>query len=727
MPISNSSSSQPPATTITWMATGPDLSVKPLTLEDKDILNLVEAISSSEEKPFEHEALFTNVVSDVFVCSLHTWDRNIAEFDLPMVEKTTAQVKPPRDLLKHLACQMRGTKREDENRSNAHEKTMWVLENLHYSWCAKAVIVLAAFGLEFGIFWDLYAQKISAATKESLGYSLAVLNNVDEFDATKKTKDILGYNDVVKNVYKTVGLMVDLGRITNMYDSKNLPTLVEIMPKYPVYVYWTVLSIVVLASQLDVLSGAPYNLTDISTKISSVRLQLENYMKRIQKEKEKWQEHINRERLAFVVPTEIVQVLKCLLFPLDKKVDHQVYGERKDLSMEDPPQVRIEVFKRNYVLVFISGLYSIDDEINLLNKIYEDLKQSQPRIVKEFKKDLFKILWAPIVHEDSEEVNRRFHEMRRKMKWDVVDYTIIPQLCKDLIKNRLKYDDINPIVPLFSPQGKLLNDNALHILFTWGIQAFPWREGDHLTHVEKSNWIWNALKKINPIISKWMNDEDAYIIVSGRSDSDWSDDQWVMKFPDELEKIRNEDIIKRFDMIIRDCFHGEKDKNESQTTAKFWTHVESTFDGLKRMNKEEVDEETLRQVKLFLGVRQDRTGWVVLSKGASVKGICHGKLFYQTLTEFSEWGKNIEKDSGFDVSLLRHYDYLKSQQKPCSRITLKTHLSDIYKTITCPEPKCQRLMKFKLADFECCHGQHEVDRCDNSINAADHEGGGGVI
>ncbi|KAI9119482.1 hypothetical protein K1719_009358 [Acacia pycnantha] len=699
--------------------------VKPLTLEDKDILKLVYdhfVVSSSnqQEKPFDHEALFTNVVSDVFVRSLRTCDPNITESDLPRVEKTTAPVEPPIDLLKHLACQMRDSKREDENRSKAHEKTMWVLRTMEsYSWCAKAVIALAAFGLEFGIFWDLYEQKISAATKNSLGYSLAVLNNVNEFDTTnKKVKDILGYNDVVKNVYKIVCFIVDLGRFISIYDSKNLPTLLEVMHIYSAYVYWTVLAIVVLASQLDVLSGAPYNLTDISTKISSVRLQLEDYKKTIEKEIERWKEYRNRE-VCVESPKDIVHVLKCLLFPLD----------------QDLPKGIIVDFKTNYALVFISGLDRIDDEINLLNKIYEELKQSQPRIVRryrkdktviEFEKDRFKILWAPIVHEDSVEVNRRFHVMRRKMKCHVVDYTIIPQLCKDLIKNRLKYDNMNPIVPLFSPQGELLNDNALHILFTWGIQAFPWRLGD--APVEKSNWIWNELQKSNHIINTWLN-ENAYIIVSGRTDSDWPDDQWVMKLPGELEKIRNDDIIRRFDIIMRYCRHGEKDKDESETIAKFWTYVESTFDGLRRMNKEEVDEETFRQVKLFLGVRQDRTGWVVLSKGASVKGICDGELFYQTLTEFSKWRHNIEKDPGFDVSLLRHYDYLKSQQKPltCSHITLKTYLSDIHIPVTCPEPKCQRPMKFKLAVFECCHGQHEVDRSDNIINAADLAGSGEVI
>ncbi|KAK4258091.1 hypothetical protein QN277_007588 [Acacia crassicarpa] len=691
--------------------------VKPLTLEDKDVLKLVYdefVVSSSNqlEKPFDHEALFTNVVSDVFVRSLRTFDP-ITEFDLPKVEKTTAKVEPPIYLLKHLACQMRDTKREDENRSNAHVKTMWVLKTLDsYSWCAKAVIALAAFGLEFGVFWDLYEQKISAARKDSLGYSLAVLNNVNEFDATKKAKDILGYNDVVKNVYKTVRLIVDLGRVISLYDSKNLPTLLEVMHIYSTYVYWTVLAIVVLASQLDVLSGAPYNLTDISTKISSVRLQLEDYQKTIEREIEKWKEYRDRENCAFVSPKDIVQVLKCLLFPI----------------YQDLPKGIIEVFKANYVLVFISGLYSIDDEINLLNKIYEELKQSRPRIVTryrkdktvmEFEKDRLKILWAPIVHEDSDEVKRRFDVMSRKMKWHVVDYTIIPQLCKDLIKNRLKYDNMNPIVPLFSPQGELLNDNALHMLFTWGIQAFPWRPVD--APVEKSNWIWNELQKSNHSINTWLN-ENAYIIVSGRTDSDGFDDQWVMKLPGELEKIKNDDIIRRFDIIIRYCRHGEKDKDESETIAKFWTYVESTFDGLRRMNKEEVDEETFRQVKLFLGVRRHQTGWVVLSKGASVKRICHSELFYQTLTEFSKWRQNIENDPGFDVSLLNYYDRLESQQKPlkCIDITLKTHLSNIYKSIICPDPKCQRPMKFKSAVFECCHGQDEVAR------AADHAGGGEV-
>ncbi|XP_058740224.1 uncharacterized protein LOC131612447 isoform X1 [Vicia villosa] len=56
----------------------------------------------------------------------------------------------------------------------------------------------------------------------------------------------------------------------------------------------------------------------------------------------------------------------------------------------------LEVFRKKHVLVFISSLDSIEDEISLLNSIYERLQENSKESIKGFKKEDFKILWIPI-------------------------------------------------------------------------------------------------------------------------------------------------------------------------------------------------------------------------------------------------------------------------------------------------------------------------------------------
>ncbi|XP_028762369.1 protein SIEVE ELEMENT OCCLUSION B-like [Neltuma alba] len=615
---------------------------------------------------------------------------------------------------------MRGTQRH-EYHTNAHETTMSILKTLDsYSWCAKAVTALAAFALEYGIFWHLYEQWLQRQDS-SLGNSLAVLSNVH---VISKNRDIYDYNVVVKNVLITVGHMVRLESIMKTYDGKNIPTLEKAMHEFPALVYWTVLTVVILASHMDILSGHPlgrYKLSDIGSKISTIDMRLKDYLIQIDREKAYIDDYRYRDRIAFQTPTEIVQVLKCLLFRRDVNDPHVYDGSTGDM-------VSIEVFRTKHVVLFLSGLDSIDDETYLLRKIHEGLEQSDPRIVNGFRKDEFKILWAPIVDEEELEGDnfisgssnkRQFEEMRRKMKWYVVDYTIIPAICKRLIRDRLKYQNNNPIVPVFNPQGRLTNDNALHMLFTWELQAFPWRKGDDLPHVQKWNWIWTELKKTIPQINSWINDED-YIIIYGRTETDWYDDQWLDKMPEALERIKKDhENIRRLDICINYSHHGKEHK-ERYTVARFWSYVESTFDSMRRMKAEDIDEDTFRQVKSFLGLRQEHSGWVLLSKGPNVKLLGRGDCFYQTLDDFDLWKHNIEQDSGFDVSLRNYYESLKSQlphhAAHCRQMVLKNYLSNIYDPVYCPD--CGLKMNLQSAEYTCCHGHK-----DEVINDADASGG----
>ncbi|XP_054820244.1 protein SIEVE ELEMENT OCCLUSION B-like [Prosopis cineraria] len=709
----------------------PDPNMKPLTLDDKQILGLVYDcyVVNKPGETFDPEALFS-VVSDIFIRSFRTADPSIKYDPLEQVDKTyLANLEPPTDLLKRFACQMRETQHH-EYHTNAHQTTMAILKALEsYSWCAKAVTALAAFALEYGIFWHLYDQRLQR--QDSLGNSLAVLSHVHH--AALNQRDISDYNVVVKHVFVTVEHIVRLERIMKTYDGKNIPTLEKAMHEFPAFVYWTVLTIVILATHINILFGYPmgkYKLSDIGSKISTIDIKLKDYLTQIDMQKAFIDDYRSRDRVGFQTPTEIVQVLKCLLFPRDLENPHVYDGSTGSM-------VSIEVFRMNHVLLFVSGLYSIDDETNLLREIHKGLKQSDPRVVKGFKKDEFKILWAPIVDEEEQDhrtltsssssmIMRRqqFEEMKRKMNWYVVDYTIIPPICKRLIRDRLKYQN-NPIVPVFNPQGRLTNDDALHMLFTWELLAFPWRKGDDLALTQKWNWIWTDMKKSNPQINNWIKD-DAYIIIYGRTEADWYDDQWLKKMPEALERIKADEIIRRFDIRINHSHHGKGDK-ERHTVSKFWSYIESTFDSMKRMKKtteDDVDGDTFNQVKSFLGLRQEHSGWVILSKGPNIKLLGRGNLFYQTLHEFDSWKQNIEQDSGFDVSLKNYYESLLSKlphhAAHCRQMVLKNYLSNIYDPVYCPD--CGLQMNLRLAEYTCCHGHQDDDQVNNIADT----GGGDV-
>ncbi|KAK4258094.1 hypothetical protein QN277_007590 [Acacia crassicarpa] len=676
--------------------------LRPLTQLDNQVLDLVYDcyVVNKPGETFNVEALFS-VVADIMGPSIGLADPSIKYDARETKDKAyLTNFEPPTHLLKHISCQMMETP-HDEHHAYAHETTMEILKTLDaYSWCAKAVTALAAFALEYGNFWHLF----QIPKEDNLGKSLAVLNHVQAFERNRR--DIFDYNLVVKTVFLSVQYLVTLERMSKQgYDVQgDLPTLNKAIQEFPVFVYWIIITIVICTSYIDILLGyssSGYELSNISSKISTVLIKLKDYLAKIDNEKALIDEYIGRYRVAFQTPTEIVQVLKCLLFPKDLKDPHVYHGSTGSM-------VSINVFWQKHVLLFLSGLYSISDETRLLKSIYEGL-QRDPKEVKGFRKEDFKILWAPIVDdqyspgESSNITDRKqFEELKKQMEWYVVEYTIIPPVCKKLIRDRLKYQN-KPIVPVFNPQGRLTNENALHMLFAWGDPAFPWGKDDDLHLNMKWNWFWTEMKRLNPNIQNWIKDE-AYIVIYGRTDAEYCDDQWLRRMPELLEKVKRDEVTKRSDVVINYYHHG-KDKDELRIVNSFWANVENLFDSMRR--KTTTKDPSFEEVKAFLGLRQEQSGWVLLSKGSNVKLLCRGDIFYQTLQEFEEWKHNIEIDPGFDVSFAKHYENVFSKlphHANCLRLDVKYHVSDIYSPIHC---MCGRPMDIELVRYVCCHGYKE--------------------
>ena len=165
-------------------------------------------------------------------------------------------------------------------------------------------------------------------------------------------------------------------------------------------------------------------------------------------------------------------------------------------------QVSIEVFRQKHAFLFISGLDRICDEIRLLDSVHKGLKED-PVEVKGYKKEDFKILWIPMVDDWNIMQKDRFKLLKSKMPWYVLQY-FLPLAGIKLIREELGYKN-KPIVPLMNPQGMIINSNALHMMFVWGMEAFPFRSEDDEHLSQKSKWFWSPITRVFQEILGWVS------------------------------------------------------------------------------------------------------------------------------------------------------------------------------------------------------------------------------
>lgn len=145
------------------------------------------------------------------------------------------------------------------------------------------------------------------------------------------------------------------------------------------------------------------------------------------------------------------------------------------------------------MLLFISSLNKVDDEILLLNSIHERLQDNQQEVIKGYKKEDFKILWIPIWDVDDQKI--KFDSLKNKIRFYAVDnLSELPGI--RLIREHLNYSD-KPIVPVLSPLGEIMNDDAMDLIFQWGIDVLPFRKQDGYDLTQKWKWFWDVTKRVN--------------------------------------------------------------------------------------------------------------------------------------------------------------------------------------------------------------------------------------
>ncbi|CAL0299880.1 unnamed protein product [Lupinus luteus] len=625
----------------------------PFDFDDYQILDKVYLSHLHDDEKCDKDVLF-NIVSTV-VLNRSTETRS-----------AVTSFQPEFRTLKLISCQMIKT---PDGLHYVHQATMWILQQLKtYSWDAKALVTLASFALEYGNL--VYLTEVS--TPNQLVNSLKQLNQVQ--NRKLPNSNYIGLvGDVIQHIR-------DWAKWSG-YDTEEVPSLSDALQEIPVVVYWTIAFLV--ASTGNLIGVSDYILSEFTGRLSTADNKLNEHLKRIKEQIDFANEYLRRKK-AFSNPKDIVDFLK-LLTHRNGSVAPQVY-DGSDKNKKD-----IEVFRQKHVLLFISSLNRVDDEILLLNSIYDRLHENPEEIIKGYKKEDFNILWIPIVEDVSDDILKiKFNNLKSKIKWYAVEYfNELPGI--GLIRENLNYKG-DPIIPVINSQGEIINRNAMQLIFQWGIDAFPFRkiDGDDLTL--KWKWFWDVARKVNLGIQV---KGDRYTFIYGGADK-----KWIQDFTLAVDTIKRHETIVRADAIIE---YYQLGKDDPKIVPRFWIEIES-----KKLKKhqEGLDCKVQEIVKSLLCLKQDPQGWVILSKGSNIKLLGHADPMYETVRDFEIWKDKVLLKEGFDIALKEYYETKVKEiyaRQPCATINVDNYDSNVLATITCPNPTCGRLMEVTSINYKCCH------------------------
>ncbi|XP_014511867.1 protein SIEVE ELEMENT OCCLUSION B [Vigna radiata var. radiata] len=642
----------------------------PLTMSDEQILEEIYSTHVHSDTKFDVDSLLT-LVENTLRRSTHIVDNVVqgSHASLETIDDKIPQFKSPLCTLKQIASEMACKLPPSEE--TAHKTTLAILNKLSiYDWDAKAVLTLAAFALEYSDFWLLAQYQPT----DPLAKSVAILKRVPFLTRPaalqKHRQAIAEVNNLVKATLQVIEVIFELEKLTS-YDIKDVPALGLAIEQIPVDVYWAIITIVSVVTQIDCLiteSEHKHELSHYGQKINIILSKLRKQITLCRQQIDEAEYYRKLKRL-FQSPTEIIEVLKVLIF--NKAAPQPLFHGATKTTVE------MSVLKKKNVYLFISSLDITEEEISVLRPVYDSIKS----------KENYKIVWIPIVEAWTEQLHKKFDILKSKMPWYVVQYSGIITGYK-YIKEEWHFKK-NPMVVVISPLSKVQHSNAFYLIQAHGIRAFPFTTFREQQINNEINWIASVVGNIHPIINSWVEGQKYILFYGGK------DKEWIQQFTKYASALANDVAIKEAKISI-ELFCVEKE--DKSLAKRFWSGIESLF--VTKVQKP-VDAVT-QEVQKMLSYRNE-SGWALLSKGPSVVTSGHGISVLKTVAEFEKWKEAIKKD--FGLSFKKYHAEIITPHR-CSFLQIPNVSGTLPETIKCPG--CPRVMEIFIS-YKCCHNENNAN------------------
>ncbi|KAJ0113606.1 hypothetical protein Patl1_02887 [Pistacia atlantica] len=597
--------------------------------------------------------------------------------------------------------------------SDAHATTVSLFSLLAtYSWDAKLVLTLAAFALNYGEFW-LLAQIYPA---NQLAKSMAILKQLPslmENTGPLKTRfDAL--NNLIKAMMDVTKCVIEFKELPSAYIHQDVAAFSTAMTHIPIAVYWTIRSIVACATQITMLTSMGHDYavsTTESWELSTLAHKLKTIYEHLRKQLATCYQYIE-EKKSLEAYQMLLHLFETLHVDNMKILRALIYAKDDLLPLVDgasKKRVSIDVLRRKNVLLLISGVDFSHEELSILEQIYSESRQQAGRLESQFE-----VVWIPIVDrsiEWNEAMQKQFEILQASMSWYTVYHpTLIEKAVIKFIKEVWHFKN-RPILVVLDPQGRVVCPNAIHMMWIWGSNAFPFTSMREEALWKEEAWRLELLVDgIDPMVLNWIR-EGKYIFLYGGDDL-----EWIRKFTNAARTVATAARIP-LEMV----YVGKSTKREqvrrimasiqieklSQAWPDltmvwfFWTRLESMLFSKIQLGRADDHDPMMQEIKKLLSYDRDG-GWAVLSKGSQVVVNGHGTTIVPALLEYDIWKENVPV-KGFDVSFKEHHQKLHGIAHPCCRFEFSSHFGRTPQSMTCPE--CLRVME-KFTTFCCCHDDH---------------------
>ncbi|XP_057495807.1 protein SIEVE ELEMENT OCCLUSION B-like [Actinidia eriantha] len=618
------------------------------------------------------------------------------------------------DMLEHLAYPINRIACEISCKcsggSDAHTTTVTLFNTLSgYSWDAKVVIALAAFAVNYGEFW-LVAQLFPT---NPLAKSVALLKQLPDIleraDSLKPKFDAL--TNLIKAMLDVTKCIVELKELPNQYITADIPAMATATALIPTAVYWTIRSIVACASQIMNLIGMGHEYIASTTEaweLSSLAHKVSNIYSHLQNQLALCHQHIDEKRHIEAYMT-LVRLFETPHIDGSKIHRAIIYAKDDQLPLLDggatpKRRVSLEVLRRKIVLLFISDLDLSHEELYILEQMYTEARQQPMRTESQYE-----IVWLPVVDRSTpwtEAKQKQFENMQASMKWYSVYH---PSLLDPAVIKYIKevwHFNKKPLLVVLDPTGRVVNPNALHMMWIWGYLGFPFSTVREETLWKEETWRLELLvDSIEPMIFNWVAD-GKYICLYGGEDM-----EWIRKFTTAMKAVARAAQIQLEMLYVGKSNPREKVRKNNVIIATenlshilpdqtliwfFWVRLESMWHSKSQYTKSGENDTIVQEIMSMLSFDGSDQGWAVISRGAEIAK-AKGDTILKSLTQFEQWKDRVQ-ELGFMGGLNENLHELHTPHH-CNRLILPGTTGRIPERVVCAE--CGRPME-KFIMYRCC-------------------------
>ncbi|KAM7484165.1 hypothetical protein LguiA_000174 [Lonicera macranthoides] len=591
---------------------------------------------------------------------------------------------------------------------DAHATTVALFNTLtSYPWDAKVVIALAAFAVTYGEFWLVAQLYPTNPLAKSVAHLKQLPDIVEHADSLKpKFEAVTSLIQAMLNVTKCI---VEFKDLPPQYITADTPEMITATAHIPTAVYWTIRSIVACASIIMNLIGMGHEYIASTTEaweLSSLAHKVSNIHSHLSKQLALCYQHIDEKRHIEAYQTLVrlfetphldnTKILKVLISPKDELPLFDSSTKRR---------VSIDVLRRKIVLLLISDLDLSQEELTILDQMYRDSRQQPARPESQYE-----VVWLPIVDRTTpftEQKQKHFEAIQNSMPWySVYHPSLLEPAVIKYIKDVWRFTK-KPLLVVLDPQGKVVNQNALHMMWIWGSLAFPFTSLREEALWKEETWKIELLAdSIEPNIFNWIT-ERKYICLYGGEDLDW-----IKRFTTTMKAVASAANIPLEMLYVGKSNPREKVRKNNSTIINenlshtlpdptliwfFWVRLESMWHSKVQHGKSVEDDPIMQEIMTMLSFDGSEQGWAVISRGSAEIAKAKGDTIWTAMTQFDQWRDQVEPN-GFIQALNDHLHKLHTPHH-CNRLILPGTTGSIPERVVCAE--CGRAME-KFIMYRCC-------------------------